>query len=264
MPADATPHKAAASSDVWARYGYAILGHLLLLAAWQATVTIGKVQTYVLPSPMATLQAFIQPNYRWTENILATATEIFAGYGIAVVTAIALAALFCWFRHLEMLVMPVLVSLNMIPKVALGPLIIVWFKYGIGPNILITFAICFFPIVLTTSRGLKEVEPDLLDLVHSLKGSRWQAFTKIQLPSALPYVFSGMKVGAILAVVGAVVGEFLGSDRGLGYLMMQVQVNLDTAAMFMALLLITAIGIVLYSLVLLIERLVVPRDARLT
>jgi len=257
------PRRPALNSDVWSRYGYAILGHLLLLAAWQAVVVIGKLPSFVLPSPAATLQAFTEPNYRWTGNILATASEIFGGYGIAVVSAILLAMVFCWFRPLEMLVMPVLVSLNMIPKVALGPLIIVWFKYGIGPNILITFAICFFPIVLTTSRGLREVEPDLLDLVHSLKGSRWQVYSKIQLPGALPYVFSGMKVGAILAVVGAVVGEFLGSDRGLGYLMMQVQVNLDTPAMFMALLLITAIGIVLYSLVLLLERLVVPRDARL-
>jgi NitT/TauT family transport system permease protein len=162
-----------------------------------------------------------------------------------------------------MAVMPLLVSLNMIPKVALGPLIIVWFKYGIGPNAMMAFAICFFPIVLTTARGLREVEPDLLDLVHTLRGSRWQLFTKIQLPGALPYVFSGMKVAAILAVAGAIVGEFLGSDRGLGYLMLQVQVTLDTAAMFMAVILITLIGVVLYGMVLALERMLVARDARL-
>ena len=179
---------------------------------------------------------------------------------------IGIALLFSWFRTLEMLVMPLLVSLNMIPKVALGPLIIVWFKYGIGPNIMMAFAICFFPIILTTARGLREVEPDLLDLVRTLKrkGSRrWQLFIKIQLPGALPYIFSGMKVAAILAVAGAIVGEFLGSDRGLGYLMLQVQVTLDTAAMFMAVILITLIGSVLYLLVLGLERLLVVRDARL-
>ena len=107
---------------------------------------------------------------------------------------------------------------------------------------MMAFAICFFPIVLTTARGLREVEPELLDLVRTLRGSRWQVFTKIQLPGALPYIFSGMKVAAILAVAGAIVGEFLGSDRGLGYLMLQVQVTLDTAAMFMAVILITLIG----------------------
>ena len=158
--------------------------------------------------------------------------------------------------------MPVLVSLNMIPKVALGPLIIVWFSYGMLPNMLIAFSIGVFPIVLTTARGLREVEPELLDLVRSLRGSKWQVFTKIQLPGALPYIFSGMKVAAVLAVAGAIVGEFLGSEKGLGYLMLQVQVTLDTAAMFMAVILITLLGVLLYGLVLLLERLMVVRDAR--
>jgi NitT/TauT family transport system permease protein len=152
----------------------------------------------------------------------------------------------------------------MIPKVALGPLIIVWFSYGMFPNMLIAFSIGVFPIVLTTARGLREVEPDLLDLVRSLRGSKWQIFTKIQLPGALPYIFSGMKVAAVLAVAGAIVGEFLGSDKGLGYLMLQVQVTLDTAAMFMAVILITLLGVLLYGLVLLLERLMVVRDARVS
>jgi NitT/TauT family transport system permease protein len=159
--------------------------------------------------------------------------------------------------------MPLMVSLNMIPKVALGPLFIVWFSYGFTPNVLIVFAICVLPILLTTARGLKEVEPELLDLAKALKASRWQIFTKIQLPSALPYVFSGMKVATVLAVAGAVVGEFIASEAGLGYLMLQVQVTLDTAAMFMAVLLITLIGVVLYGLVMLIERLTIPPDTRL-
>ena len=142
--------------------------------------------------------------------------------------------------------------------------IIVWFSCGIKPNMMMAFAICFFPIVLTTARGLREVEPDLLDLVRTLKGSRWQIFTKIQLPGALPYIFAGMKVAAILAVAGAIVGEFLGSDRGLGYLMLQVQVTLDTAAMFMAVILITLLGMALYGMVLGLERLLVVRDARIS
>jgi NitT/TauT family transport system permease protein len=120
-----------------------------------------------------------------------------------------------------------------------------------------------FPILLTTARGLREIEPELLDLVRSLKGSRWQLFTKVQLPGALPYIFSGMKVAAILAVAGAIVGEFLGSDKGLGYLMLQVQVTLDTPAMFMAVIMITLIGMVLYGLVLLLERWLVVKDARI-
>ena len=245
------------------RYGLAVISHLLLVVAWYFFVKLGNVPKFVMPSPYETVQALTIPNYRWVENTLATAAEIFGGYLLAVVIGVGTALLFSWSRTLEMFVMPLLVSLNMIPKVALGPLIIVWFRYGIGPNMMMAFAICFFPIVLTTVRGLREVEPELLDLVRTLKGSRWQIFTKIQLPGALPYVFSGMKVAAILAVAGAIVGEFLGSDRGLGYLMLQVQVTLDTAAMFMAVILITLIGGVLYSIVLGLERLLVVQDARL-
>jgi NitT/TauT family transport system permease protein len=217
-----------------------------------------------MPSPIETLDALLQPNYGWWSNIAVTATEIFGGYFLALGVGVVLALAFTWSKTLEAFFMPLLISLNMIPKVALGPLIIVWFKYGIVPNMLIAFSICVFPILLTTVRGLREVEPDLLDLVRTLRGSRWQLFTKIQLPGALPYIFSGMKVAAILAVAGAIVGEFLGSDRGLGYLMLQVQVTLDTAAMFMAVILITLIGMVLYGLVLGLERMLVVRDARLS
>jgi SAM-dependent methyltransferase len=128
---------------------------------------------------------------------------------------------------------------------------------------LITFSLCFFPILLTTIRGLNETEPELLDLVRALKGSRWQLFRYIQLPGSLPYVFSGMKVATILAVAGAVVGEFIASERGLGYLMIQVQASLDTPAVFMAVLLITGLGVLLYLLVLLLERLFITQDARI-
>ena len=250
-------------SDNLQRYSIAVLSHLALIAAWHFFVVWGNVPAFVMPSPYATLHALLVPNYRWIENITVTAIEIFGGYFLAVFIGIGIALMFSWFRLLQMTVMPLLVTLNMIPKVALGPLIIVWFSYGIGPNIAMAFAICFFPIVLTTARGLREVEPDLLDLVRTLKGSRWQIFTKIQLPGALPYIFSGMKVAAILAVAGAIVGEFLGSDRGLGYLMLQVQVTLDTAAMFMAVILITLLGMILYGIVLLLERLLVVQDARI-
>ena len=249
-------------NDTVRRYTLAIIAHVALIAAWYLFVKLGNVPRFVMPSPGATLDSLLQPNYGWWANIAVTGTEIFAGYFLALVVGVALALLFSWSKALESFFMPLLVSLNMIPKVALGPLIIVWFKYGVFPNSLMAFSICVFPILLTTARGLREVEPELLDLVNALKGSRWQLFTKIQLPGALPYIFSGMKVAAILAVAGAIVGEFLGSDRGLGYLMLQVQVTLDTPAMFMAVILITLLGMLLYGLVLGLEKLLVVKDAR--
>jgi len=249
-------------NDTPRRYTLAILAHVLLIAAWYLFVEIGKVPKFVMPSPQATVAALFSGSYRWIDNILVTAVEIYGGYILAVLVGVAIALSFSWSQVWENAMMPLLVSLNMIPKVALGPLIIVWFSYGMFPNMLIAFSIGVFPIVLTTARGLREVEPELLDLVRSLRGSKWQVFTKIQLPGALPYIFSGMKVAAVLAVAGAIVGEFLGSEKGLGYLMLQVQVTLDTAAMFMAVILITLLGVLLYGLVLVLERLIVVRDAR--
>lgn len=243
------------------RYWIAISAHLAVIVAWQLWVTLGDIPGYVMPSPLATIGA-LWDSYDWVHNTLVTAGEILAGYSIAVLFGVMTALLSSWSRFVDQAVMPLMVSLNMIPKVALGPLFIVWFSYGFTPNVLIVFAICVLPILLTTARGLREVEPDLLDLVRALKGSRWQIFLKIQLPGSLPYVFSGMKVATVLAVAGAVVGEFIASEEGLGYLMLQVQVTLDTAAMFMAVLLITFIGVALYGLVLLLERLTVATDSR--
>jgi NitT/TauT family transport system permease protein len=250
------------SAEAVRRTMLAISAHVALIAAWYSFVTFGHVPAFVMPSPVDTLATLGGANYAWVANTAVTASEIFGGYFLAVAVGVAIAIVFAWSRAAEEAAMPLLVSLNMIPKVALGPLFIVWFSYGIIPNTIIAFSISFFPILLNTARGFREVEPELLELVRSLHGSKWQTFTKIQLPSALPYIFSGMKVGAILAVAGAVVGEFLGSSRGLGYLMLQVQVTLDTAAMFMAVILITIIGVVLYGMVLGLERLVVVRDAR--
>ena len=169
-----------------------------------------------------------------------TATEIYGGYLAALVVGVLLALAFTWSKPLEALMMPLLVSLNMIPKVALGPLIIVWFKLRHRAEHADRVLDLRLPDPADDgarpARGrARPARPG----AARLRGSRWQIFTKIQLPGALPYIFSGMKVAAILAVAGAIVGEFLGSDKGLGYLMLQVQVTLDTAAMFMAVLLIT-------------------------
>lgn len=249
--------------QILGRYGPAIVIHLLVLLAWYLSVHWGGVPKFILPSPIDTLNTLSTEHYDWPRHTWATALEVFGGFSLAVVAGVALAVIFSWFPPVGHAGMPLLVTLNMIPKVAMAPLFIVWLSYGIGANIVIAFTICFFPIVITTARGLHEVEPDLLDLVRAVRGSGWQIFVKIQLPSSLPYIFSGMRVAAVLAVAGAVVGEFIGSERGLGYLMLQVQAQLDTPAMFMCLILISLVGIGLYGLVVLGERIFVVADARL-
>ncbi|WP_246088404.1 ABC transporter permease [Phreatobacter stygius] len=260
--ADAAAARRADRRALIQRWAAVVGVHLALVLIWQFGVRATSLPAFVLPAPTDILATLAKTNYAWRDNTLVTAAEILGGFALATVAGVALALMFSWSRLLTLAVFPLLVTLNMIPKVALGPLVIVWFSYGIRTNILITFSLCFFPILLTTLRGLQEVEPDLLDLVRSLKGSRWKVFRYIQLPGSLPYIFSGMKVAAILAVAGAVVGEFIASDRGLAYLMIQVQASLDTPAMFMAVLLLTLIGIALYLVVLAAERIFVPRDAR--
>ena len=152
------------------RWTFAVLAHVALILAWYLFVKLGNVPKFVMPSPAATLDALLQPNYGWWTNVLVTGTEIFAGYFLALVVGVGLALVFTWSKALESFFMPLLVSLNMIPKVALGPLIIVWFKYGILPNSIMAFSICVFPILLTTARGLREIEPELLDLVQVAEG----------------------------------------------------------------------------------------------
>jgi NitT/TauT family transport system permease protein len=251
------------SANTWRKLGIATAAHVAFVAVWWISVVLGDVPEFILPTPWQALQTLGEDNYNWMVHFSATAQEIFGGYILAVVVGVAFAAFFTWSSRLDETLMPLLVTLNMIPKVAMAPLFIVWLRFGVETNIVITFTICFFPIILNTARGPREVEPDLLDLVRALNGSRWQIFLKIQLPGALPYVFSGMKVATVLAVAGAIVGEFIQSDRGLGWFMLVTQEALNTDAMVMALLLVTLIGVVLYGFVLLLERIFVVQDARL-
>ncbi len=263
IKAQARPPRRAMLPDGWSNAALAVAGHLAFLALWHLASTYGGIPAFILPSPQATLQTLFDPSYQWAYNSLITATEIFLGYALAILAGVVVAMLFLWLQTARAMLMPLFLTISMIPKVALGPLLIVWFGYGVATNIFFAFIISFFPILITTTRGLQEVEPDLLDLVRALKGSRWQIFIKIQLPGALPYIFSAMKVGAILAVAGAIVGEFVASSEGLGYVMIQVQSTLDTAAMFMAVILLSLLGILLYAAVAALEKIFVVKDARL-
>jgi NitT/TauT family transport system permease protein len=176
----------------------------------------------------------------------------------------ALALLVVWNKLLEQAVLPLLVLFNTLPKVALAPLFVIWLGYGIWPNIVIAVTVSFFPVVINTAAGLTNVDPDLLDLVRSLKASKWQIFRKIRFPNALPYIFAGLKLNATLSVIGAIVGEFVASDAGLGALIIAGGVTLDTPSIFASLCLIALLGLVLYAAVVAVERLVMPWEFRET
>ncbi len=229
-----------------------------LLAAWQLAVEFWQVKEYILPSPWAALKAFARPNYQWTANFLATLYAVIGAFALSAVLGIALAVLIVWNDLLMRTVMPLLVLFNTLPKIALAPLFVIWLGYGIWPNIVIGTTIAFFPMVVNTAVGLAQAEPEMLDLVRTLRANRWQVFAKIRFPNAVPYIFTGLKLNATMSVIGAVVGEFVASERGLGALIISGGVTLETASIFASLLLISALGLVLYGIVVAIEQLVAP------
>jgi NitT/TauT family transport system permease protein len=231
---------------------------LALVAAWQFAVEYWQVKEYILPSPWAALKAFARPNYQWTANTLATLYAVLGAFALSAVLGIALAVLIVWNDLLMRTVMPVLVLFNTLPKIALAPLFVIWLGYGIWPNIVIGTTIAFFPMVVNTAVGLAQAEPEMLDLVRTLRASRWQVFAKIRFPNAVPYIFTGLKLNATMSVIGAVVGEFVASERGLGGLIIAGGVTLETASIFAALLLISVLGLVLYGVVVAFEQLVAP------
>jgi NitT/TauT family transport system permease protein len=181
-----------------------------------------------------------------------------AGYALAVVVAVPLAIAITSSRTFDELVTPTMLFFQIVPKVAIAPLFLVWFGVGATPKILVAFLISFFPIVIDAAVGLRSMSPEMHDLARSMGASRLQVFTRFRLPTSLPYLFSGLKVAATLAIAGTVVGEFVGADQGLGYLLLVTNSNLETPMMFATLVALTAIGFVFYYMVELLEGFLIP------
>lgn len=232
-----------------------MLGLLLL---WQAAVVLLGVKEYILPTPLAALRTLADPNYQWGTNLLATLYAVLGAFALSAVLGIALAVVIVWNDLLLRTVMPVLVLFNTLPKIALAPLLVVWLGYGIWPNIVIGTTIAFFPMVVNTAVGLASAEPEMLDLVRTLKAGRWQVLRKIRFPNAVPYIFVGLKLNATMSVIGALVGEFVASERGLGSLIITGGVTMQTPSIFASLILISAMGLVLYGVVVAVEWVVAP------
>lgn len=230
----------------------------VLLIVWEGAVRVFDVPDYVLPTPTAILgEIWTERSELWVHS-LSTLWAVVAGFGLAIVVSVPLAFLIAYSSLLEKTVYPLLIFSQTVPKIAIVPVFTVWFGFGVLPKVLIAFLICFFPIVIDTIIGLRSVSPEMLKLIRSMRGSRLEAFRRVRVPNALPYFFSGLKVAVTLAVVGAVVGEFVGSTTGLGFVIVQASSLLDNTLMFAAIFLLTVIGIALFYLVDLLERIAVP------
>jgi len=235
-----------------------LAGILAFLVAWQLFVVIWKMPPYLLPSPVAVAQTFVAELPELLRHGWVTTYEMIAGYALAVTIAIPLAIAITSSARFNQFVMPTMLFFQIVPKVAIAPLFLVWFGVGATPKILVAFLISFFPIVIDAAVGLRSMSTEMADLARSMGATRMQVFTRFRLPTSLPYLFSGLKVAATLAIAGTVVGEFVGADKGLGYLLLVTNSNMQTSLMFATIVALTIIGLVFYYLVELLEGLLIP------
>jgi NitT/TauT family transport system permease protein len=247
-----------ARTERWRQAGLIAVGLGGLLLLWELLVRWLAIKPYILPAP-STIPAEMAK--RWptvVSGTLYTGEAMLVGFGVAVVIGVALAVVVAFSSRREALVYPVVLFLQIVPKIAVAPLFLIWIGYGPKSNILVAAIVAFFPMVVNTATGLESVEPDLLQLTHALRASPLKVFWKVRLPWALPHIFSGMKVAMSLSVIGAVVGEFVGSDRGLGYLILTASSNMNTAIVFGVMAVLSALGIVVFWAVCVAEGLVCP------
>ena len=238
---------------------------LTVLAAWYGLVQWRRLPPLVLPLPTAVARALVQnllDGFLWP-HLWVTLSEILLGFlggsslGIGLGSLVALAPL------AQRVLNPYIIASQAMPKLALAPLFVIWCGFGIAPKALIAALIAFFPLFENTLTGLSTVDTETLDLFRMLGASHWQVFRKLLLPNAVPYLFAGLRVAIVLSVVGAVVGEYIGANKGLGALIMASQGMMDTTLMFAVFIVLTLVGIILYQFIVYCERLVLNRRARI-
>jgi NitT/TauT family transport system permease protein len=233
---------------------YPLAGVVVIIAVWVLACWLGNIPTVVLPSPDKVLRALIVRGDLLISEGWITLQETLYGFLLALVVGLPLAVAVASSRALNLMFYPLLIALQSVPKVALAPMILVWLGTGLESKLAIVWLVAFFPIIVDTAAGLRATPKELLELAHSLNASPMQVFLKVQLPAALPFVVTGAKVAITLAVIGAVIGEFVGSSEGLGFLLLSATSQLDTPLAFAALFALSVLGIFVYALVGLGER----------
>ena len=232
-----------------------------LLVGWWAVTKAELVAPYILPSPGDTWLAAQQNAAYLAQNTWVTTWETVIGFVIATVVGIFFAVMMIYSSSFEKTVYPLILFAQVVPKIAIAPLFIVWLGFGPSPKILVAVLMAFFPIVISGLAGLRSVDPEILELTSTMGASKFRTFMKVRFPASLPQLMSGLKVAATLAVTGAVVGEFVGANEGLGYVILQANGSLDTAMLFAALIIMSLLGIVLFAIIEIAEKLLIPWHA---
>jgi NitT/TauT family transport system permease protein len=237
---------------------FPLLGIAIILVAWQTYTHVFAINRIVLPSPLDIFKASIANWDALLRESWPTFLESVLGFLLAVVVGIPFAVCVASSRILNLTLYPILIATQSVPKVAIAPIILIWFGLGMQSKLVIAFLVAFFPIVVDTAAGIRATPAGLLELARSLRASPLQIFLKIQFPAALPFIFAGAKVAVTLAVIGAVIGEFVGSTGGLGNLLLTANSQLDSALAWAALVWLSALGILLFAAVVVAERIVMP------
>jgi NitT/TauT family transport system permease protein len=232
---------------------------VVFVLAWEGIVRAWHIQEFLVPAPSAIGRALMAglTSRLYVDHFGVTLYESLLGFLIAAAAGIACGTVIAQFRVVEQTLYPYLVALQTLPKIAIAPLLIVWLGFGITSKVVIAALVAFFPILVNVIVGLKTVDASRLDLMRSLDASRWQTFRYVTFPNALPFVFAGLDIAIVFSVLGAIVGEFVGSQRGLGNLILQFHTSLDIAGMFAVLLLLAALGVGLHLLIQAIQRRVI-------
>jgi ABC-type nitrate/sulfonate/bicarbonate transport system permease component len=240
------------------RYALAALLIALFVLAWQGVASLGSVDDLTLASPTETFQALRDDWSLLMDNAGVTLVEVLLGLAISIAAGAGFAVAMHVWRPLREAAYPLLVASQAIPIVVLAPILVLAFDYGMGPKLAMVALICFFPITVNVLDGLRSVEPELLKLMRSLGASRVQSLVKVELPSALPYFFSGLRIAATVSVIGAVFGEWAGADEGLGRLVLLGNNQLQTPRVYAGIVILTVMAVVLFALAGLAERLACP------
>jgi NitT/TauT family transport system permease protein len=236
----------------------AIAGIVAFLLLWEAASRLFNIPVYILPAPS---RIVVDGAGKWRSLLSGaayTVQSMLLGYLAAVVLGVLIALAIAFSRAVQAVAYPLLVFLQIVPKIAVAPLFIIWFGFGLVPKVLLVFLLSFFPIVVAATTAFASIENEIMELARSTGAGRLRTFRMVQLPHALPALFGGFKIAAALAATAAVVAEFVASDRGLGYLLMEYNGNLDTSMAFAAIFVLSAMGLALYGIVEVLEGLALP------
>ena len=231
-----------------------LLGAWELAARWDLLADALSIEPFLIPSPTDIAASLWEDRELLADNGWVTLKEVVLGFAVAVAGGVGFAVALHLSPALRRAFYPVIVASQTVPIIVIAPILVVWFGFGIGPKVAIIALICFFPITVNTLDGLRSVDPELRKLMRTLDGGRWQTLRRVEAPAALPYFFSGAKIAVAVAVIGAVFGEWAGSDSGLGHLMLQASAQLLTARVFAAVVVLSAFAIALFGLLTLLER----------